>query len=224
MNFVAHIATGLRAAGYGDDPAFLVGAALPDFASMRRTRLGPAEGALGAGIALHHATDHAFHADGWFLDVERQLRERFRDDGLPDGAARACAHVGPELLLDGALLGDPSIASGVNIVYERIAAPDDDVVHLVPAPERERWRAHLAGVATRLDPFSYGDPVIVAQRLHLITSRRPRLAFDDALVVAVSARLRAVQPHIAASAYDVLDRVSRAVTVTHPRRHWPFRR
>lgn len=220
MNFVGHIATGLRAGGDGDDPAFLVGTALPDFASMSRTRLGSAEGRLGGGIALHHATDHAFHAEEWFLDLERALRERFRDDGLPDGTARACAHVGPELLLDGALLGDPSIASGVTTVYERIAAPSNEVVDLVPSPERERWRAHLVGVATRLDPFTYSNPAIVAERLHAITSRRPRLAFDHTLVGAVSIRMTAVQPHIISSAPDVLDRVSGAVTVTRPRRRW----
>lgn len=225
VNFVGHIATGLRAGGDGDDdPAFLVGTALPDFASMSRTRLGSAEGSLGGGIALHHATDHAFHSEEWFLDLERDLRERFSDDGLPDGAARACAHVGPELLLDGALLDEPSIARGVTTVYERIAAPDGEVVDLVPATHREQWRAHLVGVATRLDPFTYRDPGIVAQRLHGITSRRPRLAFDDALVGAVAARMTAVQPHIASSAADVLDRVSGAVTVTRPRRRLPFRR
>src|SRR5438874_13394876 len=103
VNFVGHIATGLRAAGDGDDPAFLVGTALPDFASMRRTRLGPAVGPLADGIALHHATDHAFHADGWFLDLERDLRDGLRRDGLPAGPARPCAHLGPELLLDRAL-------------------------------------------------------------------------------------------------------------------------
>jgi len=224
VNFVGHIATGLRAAGDGDDPAFLVGTALPDFASMRRTRLGPAVGTLADGIALPHATDHAIHAEGWFLDLERHLRDGLRRDGLPDGAARACAQVCPELLLDGALLADPSIARGVGTVYEGIAAPSDDVVDLVPDHEREGWRTHLVGVATRLDPFTYGDPAIVAGRLHMITSRRPRLTFDSALVYAVSARMAAVQPHVAASAREVLDRVSGAVTVTRSRRHWPFRR
>jgi hypothetical protein len=224
VNFVGHIATGLRAGGDGSDPTFLVGTALPDFASMRRTRLGPAVGQLGGGIALHHATDHAFHAEGWFLDLERDLREGFRHDGLPDGAARACAHVGPELLLDGALLADPSIARGVSTVYEGISAPSDEVVDLVPDHERADWRTHLVGVATRLDPFTYGDPAIVAGRLHMITFRRPRLAFDGALVDAVSARMTAVQPHVVASAREVLDRVIGAVTVTGPHHRWPFRR
>jgi hypothetical protein len=224
VNFVGHIATGLQAAGDGDGPAFLVGTALPDFASMRRTHLGHAVGPLGDGIALHHATDHAFHTEGWFLDLERDLRDGLRHDGLSDGAARACAHVGPELLLDGALFADPSIARGVSTVYDEIAAPSDDVVDLVPDQERHEWRNHLVGVATRLDPFTYGDPAIVARRLHTITSRRPRLAFEGALVHAVSTRMTVVQPHIVASAPEVLDRVSGAVTVTRRRRRWAVRR
>ncbi|MEX1007256.1 MAG: hypothetical protein WD271_05365 [Acidimicrobiia bacterium] len=224
MNFVGHIAAGLRARASSDDPAFLVGTALPDFAAMGRTRLGPAEGALGGGIALHHATDQVFHSERWFLELEAELRSCLLDDGLPDGAARACAHVGPELLLDGALLDDPTIARGVTTVYRNIASPDDDVVRLAPADERDRWRTHLEGVATRLDPFSYRDAVIVARRLHAITSRRPRLAFDDSLVDTVAVRMTAVQPRVASSSTQVLDRVAGAVAGTHPRRRWRVRR
>jgi hypothetical protein len=224
VNFVGHIATGLRVGGHPVDPAFLVGTALPDFAAMGRARLGTAEGSLGGGIALHHATDHAFHAEGWFLGLERELRELFRKDGLPDGAARACAHVGPELLLDGALIDDSAIASGVRTVYAQIAAPEADVVDLVPSCKHDQWCAHLMCVATRLDPCTYGDTAIVAQRLHGITSRRPRLAFDEELLGAVRARMVAVQPRIAASATDVLDRVVEAVEGTRPRHRFKFRR
>jgi hypothetical protein len=224
VNFVGHIATGLR---IGDDPVapeFLVGTALPDFAAMGRTRLGAADGRLGDGIALHHATDQAFHAESWFLDFERELRALLREDGLPDGAARACAHVGPELLLDGALLDDPAVASGVRTVYGEIAAPDDETVDLAPDGEHDRWRAHLVGVATRLDPSTYRDAAIVAQRLHTITARRPRLAFDTDLVGAVRARMVSVQPRIVSSATDVLDRVVGAVSGMRPRRRSTLRK
>jgi len=224
VNFVGHIATGLRIGDEPVDPAFLVGVALPDFAAMGRTRLGPAEGPLGDGIALHHATDQAFHSQAWFLDFERELRGRLRQDGLPDGAARACAHVGPELLLDGALLDDPVVGSGVRTVYERIAAPDDDVVDLAPDGTQDRWRAHLVGVTTRLDPFTYGDTTVVAQRLHAITSRRPRLAFDSELIGAVQERMVSVQPRITSSASDVLDAVVRSVAGTRPRPRLTVRR
>ncbi len=218
MNFVGHIAAGLR---IGDDrvaPEFLVGTALPDFAAMGRTRLRTADGALADGIALHHATDQAFHAETWFLDFERELRGLLRDDGLPDGAARACAHVGPELLLDGALLDDPAVASGVRTVYREIAAPDDETVELAPEGQHDQWRAHLVGVATHLDPFTYRDAAIVAHRLHAITSRRPRLAFDADLVGVVRARMASVQPRITSSATDVLDRVVDAVAGMRARR------
>jgi hypothetical protein len=222
VNFVGHIATGVRVGDgpAGGDVAFLVGTALPDFASMGRVRLGTASGTLGDGIALHHATDHAFHAEEWFVEIERDLRAALADDGLPDGAARACAHVGPELLLDGAFADDATTADGVTAVWERIAAPDDDVVTLVPASAQPFWRTHLSNVATRLDPFTYGDADVVARRLHGITSRRPRLAFPEELVGAVADRMRDMQPQVEASAPDILDRVSVAVS----RRRGRFRR
>jgi hypothetical protein len=180
-------------------------------------RLGPAGGALGSGIAFHHATDHAFHSDDWFLDLGREMREALHGDGLPDGAARACAHVGPELLLDGALLIDVTTADGVTEVWGRIGAPGNDVVDLAPPGERERWRVHLESVATRLDPFSYSDAQVVARRLHAITSRRPRLAFDGALVGVVTRHMAAVQPRIMASAPQILERVCGAIARHHRR-------
>jgi hypothetical protein len=218
VNFVGHIATGLRVSDGRERRRLLVGAALPDFAAMGGIRLGAPDGSLGRGIALHHASDHAFHADRWFLDVERDLRASLNRDGLPDGAARACAHVGPELLLDGALLAEPAIARGVGRVYEAIAEPSVVIVDLVPHDERPHWRAHLMSVARRLDPLTYRDPSVVAQRLHAVTARRPRLAFDEHLVPTVMRTMAAVQPWIVASAHDVLGRVAAVVRAT-PRRN-----
>ena len=139
--------------------------------------LGAANGPLGAGIALHHATDRVFHAAPWFLDFERELRSQLREDGLPDGGARACAHVGPELLLDGALLDDPAIASGVRTVYSQMAPPDDDVLDLVLDGETDRWRAHLVGVVTHLDPAQYDNPgtVAAATPSHDVTATAARV-------------------------------------------------
>lgn len=132
--------------------------------------------------------------------------------------------MGPELLLDGALLADPAVASGVRTVYGKIAAPDADTVDLAPDGQHDQWRAHLVGVATRLDPFTYRDAAVVAQRLHTITSRRPRLVFDADLVGAVRARMVSVQPRITSSATDVLDRVVGSVTDTLPRRRVTLRK
>jgi hypothetical protein len=211
VNFVGHIAVGLAGGAVRDPSLFLVGTALPDFASMARTRLGPADGALGAGIATHHAADHAFHGQRWFIDLEHDLRAALSEDGLPEGAARACAHVGPELLLDGALVDDPDIVRAVDGVYDELAEPSTVVVELVPPEERGRWRDHLVGVTRRLDPVSYRDTDVVARRLHAVTSRRPRLAFEDELVEAVAVHMRRVQPHVSASAPDVVTSVVSAL-------------
>ena len=136
----------------------------------------------------------------------------------------ACAHVGPELLLDGALLDDRAVASGVRTVYGEIATPDEDTIDLAPDGEHDRWRARISSVSrTRLDPFTYRDAAIVAQRLHTITAR-PRLAFDADLVGAVRARMVSVQPRIMSSATDVLDRVVGAVSGMRPRRRSTLRK
>ena len=63
-----------------------------------------------------------------------------------------------------------------------MATPPADAVALVPAATRACWRATLAGIAARLDPRGYGDAATVAQRLHRVVSRRPRLAFCADLV------------------------------------------
>jgi hypothetical protein len=217
VNFVGHIAVG--AAGDGDGE-FLVGTAVPDFASMARTRLrAAAPGALADGITLHHATDRAFHADEWFLTLERDLRAGLLADGLPDGGARACAHVGVELLLDGALVREHAVHEAVGRVYEGIGAPSDAVVDLATPTERARWHEHLVGISQRLDPASYGDAEAVARRLHTITARRPRLTFPSSMVDAVSARMHALQPRIRDDAPTVLRRVTRAARPPRRRAH-----
>ena len=133
---------------------------------MGRTRLGAAAGSLGAGIALHHTTDQAFHSDQWFLDLERELRHASATTTCPTVPRRACAHVGPELLLDGALLDDPTSRRGVSTVYARIAAPADDLVELAPEGDPGPVAPAPRGRVTRLDPFTYGNARSSRERLH----------------------------------------------------------
>jgi hypothetical protein len=211
VNFVGHIAIGMRSRRDAPDVEFLVGTALPDFASMARLHLAPDNGPLGRGMALHHEADGVFHRHGWFLDLERELHDALAADGLPRGGALACAHVGVELLLDGELVRDATTGAAVDGVFGAIADPDAAVVATAPAPERMRWRDHLASVAARLDPRDYGNPESVAERLQRITARRPRLAFAPEHVPTVAERLAAVQPRIAADAAVVVDDVAGGV-------------
>jgi hypothetical protein len=216
VNFVGHIATGVVVDGSRADTTFLLGTALPDFAAMARLKLdrtGPlgSGGPLGIGMQLHHDTDAVFHRQGWFLDLEHQLLDDLTAAGVPRGGALACAHVGVELLLDGELLRVQETADAVLDVYGSLAAPPEVAMDAVDPSQRVRWGEHLTGIALRLDPFLYGDPTSVAQRLHRITSSRPRLAFEPEHVPTVAAFLAAVQPQIASSAPDVLARVAAAV-------------
>lgn len=213
MNFVGHIAVGraLHDDRAEPDPTFLLGTALPDFAAMAGVRIERGDGALGDGMAVHHETDAVFHREGWFLDSEHDLLDDLTEAGLPRGAALACAHVGVELLLDGELVRDPATARAVRTVYALMAAPPSPAVMVAPDGQRAHWIETLAGIAGRLDPEGYGEPATVAIRLHRVTSRRPRLAFSEALVPTVAARLAAHQPRIAADAHRVLAGVSAAL-------------
>jgi hypothetical protein len=217
VNFVGHIATGLVARdggvrhGAGDPPpdtTFLLGTALPDFAAMARLRLDRVGGPLGRGMQLHHDTDAVFHREGWFLDLEHELLADLVAAGLPRGGALACAHVGVELLLDGELLQNSATATAVMDVYAMIAQPPDAAIVVAPFDARMRWAEHLSGIASRLDPFLYADPISVAQRLHRITESRPRLAFESHHIPTIASRLAELQPRIARSAPEVLARVS----------------
>src|SRR5690606_3246840 len=67
MNFFGHACVAAR---IDSDPRVLLGAMLPDFASMSRTRLaGSEDPAVAAGIALHLATDDVFHGARGFLTL-----------------------------------------------------------------------------------------------------------------------------------------------------------
>jgi hypothetical protein len=221
VNFVGHIAIGVAVDGSPSDTTFLLGTALPDFAAMARLKLDRTRSlgtgslrsgsSLGTGMQLHHDTDAVFHRQGWFLDLERDLLDELTAAGVPRGGALACAHVGVELLLDGELLRTQETADAVLDVYGSLASPPAVALAVVDPARRERWGEHLTGIATRLDPFLYGDPASVAQRLHRITSSRPRLAFEREHVAAVTALLAGVQPRIAASAPDVLAQVTAAL-------------
>ena len=210
MNFVGHIAVGMAVDGVAGT-TFLLGTALPDFAAMARLRLEPAAGALGLGIRLHHDTDAVFHRQGWFLDLQHELHRDLTAAGVPRGGALACAHVGVELLLDGALLRTQSTAIAVMDVYAAMAHPPDVALMVVPMQDRARWSEHLSDIATRLDPIGYADPGSVAQRLHRITSSRPRLAFDPGYIPVITEHLERVQPRISEAAPEVLDRVAAAL-------------
>ncbi|MCB9754210.1 MAG: hypothetical protein H6713_30065 [Myxococcales bacterium] len=179
MNFFGHVTV---ARWFRADPAFALGAMLPDFVSMARLRLaGVDDERVAAGVELHHRTDDAFHYAPSFLALMDAAQERLEDAGLPRGPAMACAHVGVELLLDG-WLADQALADGArDLELYRAALALEPVALRWRAPEHdERWATLRSRLRESPLPVAYGAPDFVAERLVWILSRRPRLAVDEA--------------------------------------------
>lgn len=208
MNFAGHVAVAEALIGPVAAPSHLVGAALPDLAAMGRFRLRgrPADGELAAGIAVHHRTDEAFHRHRWFRHHSSAVSSRLEGDGLGRGAARACGHVGVELLLDGHLLGLlPDLSTSVRAAIEGAGRRAESLAPLVAEAQRTGWRDHLTRLAAWPVPDDYDEPAAVAARLQRILSRRPRLAFAPAQTPLVTRALADQHPALTEGAAPLLD-------------------
>src|SRR5690606_22101883 len=111
--YFGHAAVASWAPAPGPDPGAqasggrVLGAMLPDFATMSRARLAEASDVeVAGGIALHHETDRVFHHLPAVLALMRELDERLERAGCARGPRRAVAHIGVELLLDGVLVDE----------------------------------------------------------------------------------------------------------------------
>lgn len=202
MNLVGHVHVA-RLRG-DDDPEAWLGSMLPDLAREAGTRLGPLERwspGVARGIRCHRATDDAFHASVAFRAGSRRLREDLGAAGLATGPARAVAHAGWELLLDGVLLDEAGTAEAYATA---LAVPMPRLTTGLPVDEQRRWSAALARRRSAGPPALYADPGAVAALLHRVLASRPRLAFDRGAVPAVAGVLLAHQPAIAAAAGPVI--------------------
>jgi hypothetical protein len=170
VNYFGHAAV---ASWYVAPPArgpAALGAMLPDFQTMSGARAITVDDAgVASGVELHHRTDAVFHGLPVVTGLMRELHERLRAAGVSRGPARACAHVGMELMLDGVLLES---AAHRDAYVEALAI--DPVPATFDAPERidfvlARLRAH--GV-----PFDLRTPASVTARIVRMTADRPLLA------------------------------------------------
>jgi hypothetical protein len=219
MNFVAHVEVAHRVRATATPPEesdlspVLVGAALPDFAAIGGFRLEPGatDGEVAEGIRLHHRADDAFHADDRFRALMGRLRTALTSAGVGRGAARACGHVGIELLLDGRLLAEQGVADRADALLGSIGRPSDEVLDTVAGARRASWEAHLVMVADRIDPSSYRIADLVAARLHRILSHRPRLALDQGDVELLAGALRGIQPAVDEVTHDLVADTASAV-------------
>lgn len=202
MNFLAHlVAARARRPELASSPRFLLGAMLPDLASMCGTRIERAEDPdLIAGIAEHHRADARFHAGETFIRLYADAAAELKACAVARGSARAAAHLGIELLLDGCFVDEPATmafrAAIASAPTASFSCPDQDAERRV-AELLQRW-------ADADRPFAPNDPDATAQRLTRILARRPRLALAASAEPVVRRWIAAARDRVAASAQALI--------------------
>ncbi|MCS6797356.1 MAG: hypothetical protein NZ898_02305 [Myxococcota bacterium] len=172
MNFFGHAAIARERT---DRSGVVFGAMLPDLLAMARLRpLDPLDAEIREGVALHHATDEAFHRSATFLGLCRVAREQLRACGIDGAPARALAHVGTELWLDAVAFEEhpvreryvPALAHGRALLRAGALGEPGALAPLEALLER---LAHAG-----LDVVS-AEPRALTLRLCSVLARRPRL-------------------------------------------------
>jgi hypothetical protein len=200
VNFFGHAAVASWELPAG--PGRVLGAMLPDFATMSGARLAEPhdDEAVTHGIAFHHVTDAAFHRSAPVLALMRELDDRLERAGCARGPRRAVAHIGVELLLDGVLV-------------EELAYRDSYLAGLAHDPSGVRWRhdgddARFATLLSRLRSHGVPDdlrkPESIATRMHRMLAHRPLLAPSPADLTAIKSALIAHKPRVEIAADTVL--------------------
>lgn len=203
MNYFGHA---LVASWRGAAPATTLGAMLPDFATMCGGKLASAQAPLvDVGLALHHATDAAFHNLPAVVGLMRELDHRLDELGCARGPRRAVAHVGVELLLDGVLVDDEVARAA----YATAIAGDVEVAWDSGA---ERFAMLRDRLRTYGVPDDLKSPTSIAQRLQRILMHRPLLKPNDADLRAILVALTDVQPRVSVAAPTVLRGVRARLT------------
>ena len=179
MNFYGHLVT---ASWHSESPDFALGAMLPDFATMAQVSLLPQTGRYSEGVIFHHLGDRVFHRLPEFREQEKWALQFLLEAGLRKGPARAVAHVGVELILDGALVGDSPNDKLYQDALEQAAAHP-------PAFNDAMATLRFTKLITRLreigPPIGYRDPSILARTMGKILKPRPllRLSPEDSAIL-----------------------------------------
>ncbi|HEU4733565.1 MAG TPA: hypothetical protein VFT22_36980 [Kofleriaceae bacterium] len=204
MNFFGHAAVASWAAS---PPGVVLGAMLPDFATMCGGRITAAEDpAVTRGIALHHATDAVFHRLPTVTAAMRELDAQLDQRGCARGPRRAVAHIGVELLLDGVLVDEPAYRAAYleGLAHDpSLAWRDSDT-----APQFARL---LDRLRARGVPDDLRLPEAITALVHRILVHRPLLAASPSDLVAIRGALVAFRPRIEAAAGTIVRGVRAAL-------------
>jgi hypothetical protein len=198
VNFFGHAAAACRV---DDDPAFILGAMAPDLLPLcGAVASGETSPRVVAGRAHHLAVDATFHANPAFTDLCAWASRALTEGGVPRGAARAAAHVGIELCLDGVL----ALETSARTAYARsLAEADGRATPFVWRDEdsRSRWRSLVARLRGGQVPDAYRDLDFVTARLVGALGRRPRLALSEHQAPSLRRFLPALAERVSAEAF-----------------------
>jgi hypothetical protein len=204
VNWYAHAVVAERSS---DDPLCLLGAMLPDLAAALRVRLSAApDGALGRGVRLHGAADARFHAAPEFAALQSEGRARLAAAGLARGSARAAAHVGIELALDGWLARERPRSAAFAAALDAAGALADRPALFRGAFDPARWRELCRRLRAGELPEAWADPEWTARSVERALAPRARLALAPGDRDAIAGWLRAEARSIAARAPALLAR------------------
>jgi hypothetical protein len=128
------------------------------------------------GVDFHHHTDHVFHEDPTFTELESKSRVELERLGVRKGPRRALAHVGLELMLDAILARSPEHVNAYQSALH--AGTQSWGVALRGGDERAlgTLASVLAARAERLAPKTAFELV---DRMARVLERRPALCFDE---------------------------------------------
>lgn len=203
MNFFGHAVV---AGWFESEPHYVLGSMLPDFATMSGTRLaGVADARVAAGVALHMRTDDAFHSAPAFLALCAFAQQALDAREVGWGTARAVAHVGTELLLDGVLLTRHASEAYVDALEAAHALAAND-------PQAITFRDQGAGFSVLLSrlrdagpPHAYQQPERVTDFLERALASRPRLCFQPGDRERVAEAMHLLAPEVERHATDLMN-------------------
>ncbi len=191
----------MAASWQSDDSEFALGAMLPDFANMASARLAPDQPtSIGEGVAFHHHSDKAFHGLRGFRDLERWTLQHLLDTGLRRGPSRGVAHVGVELCLDGALIGQAD-----QVYLGALACAAEAPLRWTRPEDASKFATLIRRLQEIGVPHGYRDPEVLSTRLIRIFAPRPLLALKDSETDLLQSAMPAVQDRVHNGAEPMMD-------------------
>jgi hypothetical protein len=159
---------------------------------------------LDSGERHHHRADAAFHRAPAFHELVRDGARTLVKRGLARGPARGAAHVGVELLLDGALVGDACSDAAYLAALEG-AHQLDAAIAWQRADGTLRWQQLRSRLRASGLPYAMRDATRVTERVARVLAPRPRLRLAEHEHGSVERWLAEVGPRVDQAAPRMLE-------------------